>query len=242
MKKLTLLLLAIASTAFAGQPGKEFRSHYVVTDRARTPLYYATSANKIEERETSNIILLKNVITGQRITINVHSDYQQHETTTVYMLDKKNSVTVRYQTPFISASTLRESIAENKQHREEFSTRDIPVTVESKGHFERLTEKRWKKGDRDSVDTHDRVKKAVDPAITAAIKALIPVLSFPDLSAACATVPFVTDGAKCMGDTGFMFATIAPDCDFDAEFDMPCGIEQWAKAKTVAQSGHEGRY
>lgn len=242
MKTAAFLIFLIASAALAGQPGKESREHFVVSDRSQYPLYYATTVDTVAEDQMTNIILLKNAVTGQQLVVKVHTDYKSHISTAEYTLDKKAAATVRAELPFLSATTLHESIAENRLHKDDFRSRDVPITVVANGRSEQLSEKRWKKGDRDSIETKSRVKSLVDPTLAAVLKTAVTVLSFPQLASACSTIPFVTGGATCMPNTAIMCASIPPDCKFDAEFGMSCSAEQLQKAKKVKDSGQEGRY
>lgn len=242
MRKLSILFVMIASSALAAQPGKEFRGHFVVTDRSRFPLYYVTTVKTVDERETTKIILLRHAVTGQQLTVKVHADYKTHETTAQYTLDKKTSAKVRLQMPFIAATTLHETIVENREHKADLFGRDIPVTVESNGRTEHLSEQRWKGSSAGSEDIHARVKQAVDPALAGFLKTAATIFSYPDFGSACSSIPFLTDGATCKPNTALMFAAIPPDCAFDAELDMPCSHDQSEKAKIVRASGREGRY
>ena len=240
MKTNMVIILLLASSALAGQNSVDYRFHYVVADHNRSPLYYVTAIERRDERQSSEIYLILNTTTGQRLQIDVERDYRTHESTTEYSLDGKHSAKVRLQLPFIAATTFQETVEEGKKHKELFDA-DVPITVESTGHSEKMTEKMLK-SESSSGDAHRRAKNAVGDTLSAAVTSALAVLSFPQIHGACSTVELVTDGQKCVGDTRFMIATVTPDCAFDADFGRPCGPEHSEKAKAIAASGTERPY
>jgi hypothetical protein len=242
MKRLPLLACMIATCALAAQETRDVRFHYIVTDRSHTPVYYVTTASALDDKETSDVTLVRNALTGERLKVEVHRDFKSHETTAIYTLNQNSAVTVRMKLPYISATTRQETVRENKEHRAELWARDVPVTVESKGRAVQTTEKTWKRGDASSKDHRSRVKAAIDPALAAAVLKLAPAFAFPDLSAACSSIPFVTDGSGCVGDTAYMLAPVPPDCGFDAEFGLPCNADHAARAKALRASRRQGPY
>jgi hypothetical protein len=226
MKKAPLLIVMSAACVFAGPASKEMRSHYLITDRSHQPLYYVTTVSTL----------------GDRLAVQVRRDFRSHETRATYTLNAKQSVDVRMQLPFISAKTRQETSRENKEHRNELRAKDVPVTIESNGQSVQTTERTWHRGDADSKNHHARVKAVVDPRLAAAVTKLIPAFAFPDLSAACSSLSFVTDRSGCVGDTAYLIAPISPDCSFDAEFDLPCSAEHAANAKALRASHRDGTY
>jgi hypothetical protein len=240
MKNLALLTIVLTSTTFAALTGVENRTHYVVADKLHTPGYYVTAITRTAETDSSQIYLIKNAATGQHIRVDITRDFRKHETVAHYSLDNKPAVTVRMQLPFVSAKTIHETNAENKQHAE-LREQDIPVTIESSGHSEKTTEKNWRRGP-DAGNDHERARKAVDPNLSSVITQVIPVLSFPQLSGACSTVGFVTDDAKCAGDARLLIAEVVPDCAFDAELGVPCTADHLSKEKDARSKGRTGRY
>ncbi|MEO8035491.1 MAG: hypothetical protein ABI837_13730 [Acidobacteriota bacterium] len=240
MRKIVLLLLVLASTASAGQRWPVTRTHYVITDRSRSPIYHVTLIEATDESHSSVIYLLRNVATGQKLQIDVETDYRSHEVTAEYVVDKQHSAKVRMQLPFIAARTLHETVAENKAHRELFKL-DVAVTIEGQGRSINTTEKTWVGGIR-TGDSRRKTRDTVDNTVSDAVMAAIPTLSFPDLSAACSSVSFVTDGAKCTGDATLMIAEVLPDCDFDTDFGLPCNADQASREKNAKYQGRNGRY
>src|SRR6201999_2559192 len=191
MKKMVLLVLLVLSTALAAQNAGEIRTHYVISDRSRVPMFYVTAIQAGDEHLSSDVYLIRDARTGRRLTVDVETNYKTHETTGQYTLDNQHTAKVHLQMPFVAATTLHETIEEGKKYRELWDA-DIPITVEARGRSERTTEKTWKNG-ATSGDAHRRVTNALDADLAAAVKSALPVLSFPTLHAACPTIELVAD-------------------------------------------------
>jgi hypothetical protein len=241
MKAFAVCLFLLVAPLFGSQPAQESRTHFVVADRARKPLFNVTTVYAQDDKAVTNALLARNVATGQKIVVSIHTDYQKHEQITQYLVDRKPVVTVRASLPFI-ATTVAGTLEERKNHRAELAAQDVQLSVECSGHAEHFTERGWQKGDKDALAKRANVHQAIDADVLTTLKNAAPLFAFPDFGAACASLPFVTDGATCQPNMNIMFATVLPDCSFDADMGMPCGADHLAKAQAARASGKARHY
>jgi hypothetical protein len=219
MKKTTafVILSLAASGLVAGSGAPEQRYHYSIVDKTHSPLYQVTAIARTGEESSSQVYLLKSAA-GERLRIDVERDFKKHETTAQYYLDDRRAAKVKLTLPF-AAGTLHGTISEKKSHPE-LNDVDVPVTVESAQGSVKTSEKEWKRDPNGAA--HSNARRVVDAALAATVKSFAPVLAFPMLSGACSTLPFVTDGQRCVGDARLAIGSTPQDCAFDAEFGMPC--------------------
>lgn len=222
--------------ASAAAPDTETRTHYVVANRDRTPVYHATVISTNSESLGSEIYLFEDAA-GQRIRIDVRKNYKSRLVTAEYSVNDGKPVRVSLQLPG-NASTRSETQKQYKE-RPELQNEDVPITVDCRGQVLKTGEKEWKSG---NADVRRKAKAIAGSELASAMKPLGSVLGSPEFGGACSTFEFVSDGQKCHMSTSLMIATTKPDCDFDAKLGAPCDSAQKQRAKDQPKNGRVGHY
>lgn len=214
----------------------ETRTHYVVANKSRMPLYRATAITTANESLATETYLFEN-LSGQRIRIDVRRNYKSRLVTAEYSLNDGKPVKVKLDLPG-NASSRAEAVREYRE-RPELRKQDIGVTVESVGQVLRTGEKEWQSG---SAEVRQKAKSIAGANLAATLKGLSPILGFPQFGGACSTYQFVSDGEQCSVNTELVTAIVKPDCAFDARFGEPCSNEQQSRAKQQPKNGKVGSY
>ncbi len=236
LKRITFGLSFIAASVLAGPPEGEIRTHYLIASRDHAPLYYVTTITSGGETLGSEIYLFEST-TGQRIIIDIRKNYRSHLVTADYAVNDAKRVRVTLQLPGKGA-TRSESLNEYHQHAE-LRDEDVAVTLEGDGKVLKTGEKEWRAA---AAGVRDKAKSIAGSEFAAAMKPLSAFLGFPPFGGACSTYQFVADGAKCGLSSSVLFATMRPDCDFDAKFGKPCDSMQLGRAKEQPKNRKVGTY
>jgi len=236
LKRITFCLLFIATNVLAIPPEGEIRMHYLVASRDHSPLYYVTTITAGGETLASETYLFEST-TGQRIIIDIRKNFKSHSVTADYSVSDAKRVRVTLQLPG-SGATRSESLNEYRQ-RPELRDEDVEVTLERDGKILKTGEKGWRTG---AESVREKAKSITGSYLAAAMKPLSAFLGFPPFGGACSTYQFVADGAKCSLSSSVLFATVRPDCDFDARFGRPCDSMQIGRAKQQPKNRTVGAY
>lgn len=236
LKRITLSLSFIAASVCAGPPEGEIRTHYLIASRNHTPLYYVTTITSGGETLGIETYLFEST-TGQRLIIDIRKNYKSHLVSAEYAVNDAKPVRVTLQLPGRGA-TRSESLSEYRQHPE-LSEEDVAVTLEGEGKVVKTSEKEWKAA---KSGVRNKAKSISSSEFAAAMKPLSSFLGFPPFGGACSTYQFVGDGAKCGLSSSVLYATVRPDCDFDAKFGKPCDSMQIGRSKQQPKNRKVGPY
>jgi len=228
--------IALLATAAVAANVSEMRTHYLITDTNRTPLYEATVITTSGQERSTETYLLRNTA-GQKVRIDVDRQWASGKVTSEYSVNGGKAVKVTLQMPG-SARTRDEWRQEMKAHPE-LQTADIPVTIEGRGKVVKTAESEWKSG---RASVRSEAKAATGAEFIAAISPIRTLLGFPQFGGACSTYEFVSDGQRCAGSTQLRIGATRPDCDFDAAFGAPCSLDQKLHAKAQPVNGKVGAY
>ncbi len=236
LKRIIFVLSFIAASALAIPPEAEIRTHYLIASRDHTPLYSVTTITSATEVLGSETYLIQSTA-GQRIVVDIRRNYASHLFTADYAVNDAKPVRVTLQLPG-RGSTRSESLSEYRQHPE-LRDQDVAVTLEGNGRILKTGEKEWNAA---AAGVRDQAKSIASSEFAAAMKPLSNFLGFAPFGGACSTYQFVADGAKCGMSLSVIFATVRPDCDFDAKFGKPCDSTQLARAKQQPKDRKVGSY
>ncbi len=229
----SVILALVTTAAIADQP-VETRTHYVISDRNRGPLYRATVITSNTDKKSSETYLFETV-DGAHVRVDIQRSYDSHLVNAEYTVNEGKPVKVKLELP--GTATTIDGIRKEYKDHPELRSADVPVTVEAYGQVVKTGERDWKSG-RD----RDKAKAAVGAATAETLTQLTSVLGFPQFGGACSTIGFVTNGGRCQGNPSLMIAVIRPDCAFDAKFGLPCDGSQQQRAKAQPKKGRVGAY
>jgi len=235
-KRITFVLSLIAASVLASPPAGETRTHYVIAGRDHTPLYSVTTITSASETLGTETYLMEST-TGQRIVVSIRKNYASHLVTADYAVNDAKPVRVTLQLPG-KGSTRSETASEYRQHPE-LRNEDVAVTLEGDGKVLKTGEKEWNTA---GAGVRDKAKSMASSEFAAAMKPMSNFLGFPPFGGACSTYQFVADGAQCGMSLSVQFATVRPDCDFDARLGMPCDSAQLGRAKQQPKDRKVGPY
>lgn len=240
-KKMLVLFSFLAATSLAASSEaaeNEMRTHYVVADRNRLPVYRATVITTSDENAGVETCLLSDV-SGERVRIDIRRNHVSHLLIAEYSVNNAPPVKVKVDLPFKSMT--RSGNAHEYNTQPELREKEIPFTIESNGKMLKTAEREWKSGP-NKANVRAQAKSLVGTHLAATMTKLRSVLAFPPLAGACSTLSFVTDGVKCAGSTALSIAVVQPDCDFDATFGFPCSAAQAQRANSHRRRGSNGSY
>lgn len=232
--------LVLAAASISAQDAKpatsEFRRHFELVDKQGAQYYVATSINERSPELARARVLLRDVNYGDLVLSWIRSYKEQTTVLSITDREGKAYVRFRFKWPYTS-KTQEETIREAHRHPELQAAPVIGIVETNGGKWEGV-ETDWKGVQRER-ELRTEVRRSMDFSLLEGIERMRSMaLDIPDIkSIANMITTYIVHGAEGEISISLVDSTLAPDCDFDKSFGLPCTDRQLERIKK-AQAEH----
>jgi hypothetical protein len=225
-------MIASATAMHGDEPSamRGRRRHFQLVDKQGFLYYQATVINESSQELGRNRVLLHDVNYGDFVISRLRSYAEQ--TTTLTFSDKvgKAYARLKFKWPYTS-KTLDDTLKEARRHPELENAPVIAILETNGGKWEAV-ETEWR-GIQRLRELRTDVRRSMDFTLLEAIERMRSMaLGIPDIEPVAKMITtYIVHGTEGEIMVTLVDSTMAPDCEFDKSFGVPCSDRQLERIK-----------
>lgn len=225
---------SVSVSAQEAQRPHETRRHFELVDKKGALYYQGTALNESSQTLSRSRVLIRDLTYGDFIVSWTRSFTDQVTVLAVTDKEGKSFVRLTFKWPFTS-KTRDETLAEAQLHPELQNAPTI-ATLETNGGKWQAVETEWQ-GTARLHELRTQVRRSMDFTLLEGIERMRSMaLGTPDIDPIAKMITtYVVHGAEGEVMVSLVDTTVAPDCDFDKSFGLPCSERQLERLKKARE-------